>query len=78
MQKDLTKVKLFQKVFGGTIFLKHPVLYTDQWWANPNHDWDLNRELNIFGDPIKYTDSIWNIEIRFGIWFKNFAVIFDQ
>ena len=24
-QKDLTKVKIFQKVFGGYFFLKHPV-----------------------------------------------------
>jgi len=31
MQKDLTEVKIFQKVFlGGTFFLKHPVDYTRQ------------------------------------------------
>jgi len=22
---------------------------TEQWWANPNHDWDLTCDLNIFG-----------------------------
>ena len=25
MQKDLTEVKIFQKVLGGYLFLKHPV-----------------------------------------------------
>jgi len=25
MQKDLTEVKIFQKVLGGLLFLKHPV-----------------------------------------------------
>jgi len=30
-----------------------------QWWANPNHDWDLNRNLNTLGD------SIWNMKIQF-------------
>jgi len=38
------------------------ILPTDQWWANPNCDWDLNRELDTFW---KWFDSL---KIRFGNW----------
>jgi len=38
------------------------VMSCSQWWANPNRDWDINRDSNTFGD-------FWGIcAMGFGIW----------
>jgi len=46
-----------------------------QWWANPNHDWNLNCDLNTFGE---WFDSL---KIRFGSWwlgFNRFCIFCDS
>jgi len=44
-------------------FAKHlKCLCSTQWWANPNCDWDLNRNLGVFWE---WFDSL---TIRFGKW----------
>ena len=66
------------KLAGYQTFLADRINIKFQWWANPNHDWDLNRDLNHFGN------SIWDVKIWFKIiwsvviWFENFVIWYGK
>ena len=47
-----------------------------QWWANPNHNWDLNRDVNTFGAWIWSTQR-WFKRLRFDFRFRTKYSQFD-
>ena len=61
-------------ITNGSILYAFITKTTHQWWANPNQDWVLNRNLDTF-DP-RYNDSFSNNVIPFIIW--NFEILFQQ
>jgi len=78
LQTSVTKVdvrhatKLSNFVAQLCCSTKLPVWHSEQWWANPNRDWDLNRDLRVFGEWFnKYWDWFgmrdWDL-IWFGIF----------
>ena len=66
------------KLAGYQTFLADRINIKFQWWANPNHNWDLNRDFNHFGN------SIWDVKIWFKIilivviWFENFVIWYGK
>jgi len=49
---------------------------SEQWWANNNRDWDLNHDLNHFGDSI-WDEKIWFEKLRFDLLFDLKILRFD-